>query len=83
MNTYISGNNAPHRKDCRFLDVREAQKYLESLANGRRLLFGCGNSNPPDSVVAIPRDGLNDGRGYMVYETGDGAQRLSWHLITY
>jgi len=83
MNTYISGHAAPMRKDCKFLTPQEAWKYLDSLANGRRLLFGVGNTNPPDAVVAIPRDGLNDGRGYMVYETGDGSQRLNWHLISY
>jgi hypothetical protein len=57
-------------QDMRVKSWPEADQALREIANGRELLRGVGNSDPPNAVIALTLDALSgEGCGYRWYQT--------------
>ncbi len=61
---------------------KHAGEIVREYAAGRRLEFGVGNRYRPGAVLAVKRDGLNEGRGYRVADVDEHGEPTLVFVIT-
>ena len=61
---------------------KHAHEILRDHAAGRRVEFGVGNRYQPGAVLAVKRDGLNEGRGYRVADVDERGEPKAAFVIT-
>lgn len=61
---------------------KHAGEIVREYAAGRRVEFGVGNRYQPGAVLAVKRDALNDGRGFLVADVDERGEPKTAFVIT-